>query len=146
MYSQDCTITTINIGIFSSPQKEPCIHVQLLFISFQPSSLSPRQPSVSVCVGAKPSLTLCNPTVACQAPLSKRLSQQECWSGLPFPPPGIFPIQRANLNLRWLLHWQVDSLSLRHLGSSSFCLYRFAYSEYSLKMIYYSFLWLISFI
>ena len=26
-----------------------------------------------------------------QAPLSMGFSQQQCWSGLPFPPPGIFP-------------------------------------------------------
>ena len=32
-------------------------------------------------------------TVACQAPLSKEFSVQEYWSGLPFPTPGIFPIQ-----------------------------------------------------
>ena len=30
-------------------------------------------------------------TVACQAPLSMGLSQQECWSGLPFPFPGDLP-------------------------------------------------------
>ena len=34
-------------------------------------------------------------------------SRQEYWSGLPFPPPGIFPTQGSNLHL---LHWQVDSL------------------------------------
>ena len=30
-------------------------------------------------------------TVACQASLSMELSQQEHWSGLPFPPPGDLP-------------------------------------------------------
>ena len=30
-------------------------------------------------------------TVAHQAPLSMRLSRQEYWSGLPFPPPGDLP-------------------------------------------------------
>ena len=30
-------------------------------------------------------------TVAHQAPLSMELSRQECWSGLPFPPPGDLP-------------------------------------------------------
>ena len=30
-------------------------------------------------------------TVACQAPLSVEFSRQECWSELPFPPPGDFP-------------------------------------------------------
>ena len=29
--------------------------------------------------------------VACQAPLSMGLSQQEYWNGLPFPPPGDLP-------------------------------------------------------
>ena len=27
-------------------------------------------------------------TVPCQAPLFMAFSRQECWSGLPFPPPG----------------------------------------------------------
>ena len=36
--------------------------------------------------------TLCNPrTVAHQAPLSMGFSRQECWSGLPCPPPGDLP-------------------------------------------------------
>ena len=30
-------------------------------------------------------------TVAYQAPLSMGISRQECWSGLPCPPPGDFP-------------------------------------------------------
>ena len=30
-------------------------------------------------------------TVAHQVPLSMGLSQKECWSGLPFPPPGDLP-------------------------------------------------------
>ena len=30
-------------------------------------------------------------TVAHQAPLSIGFSRQECWSGLPFPPPGDLP-------------------------------------------------------
>ena len=30
-------------------------------------------------------------TVACHAPLSMEFSRQECWSGLPFPPPGDLP-------------------------------------------------------
>ena len=30
-------------------------------------------------------------TVACQAPLSIGFSGQECWSGLPCPPPGYCP-------------------------------------------------------
>ena len=54
-------------------------------------------------------------TVAHQAPLSMAFSRQEYWSGLPFPSPGDLPdpgIKLASLTL------QVDSLPLRHLGSS----------------------------
>ena len=35
--------------------------------------------------------TLCDPTVAHQAPLSMGFSRQEYWSGLPCPPPGDLP-------------------------------------------------------
>ena len=36
--------------------------------------------------------TLCDPwTVARQAPLSMGFFRQECWSGLPCPPPGVLP-------------------------------------------------------
>ena len=38
-------------------------------------------------------------TVAHQAPLSMGSSSQEYWSGLPCPPPGIFPTQRLNPGL-----------------------------------------------
>ena len=36
-------------------------------------------------------------TIARQAPLSMGLSQQEFWSGLPFPPPGDIPDPRIKL-------------------------------------------------
>jgi len=49
-------------------------------------------------------------------------SSQECWSGLPFPTPGIFPTQGLNLYLLHLLHWLVDSLPQHHLGSTCTCL------------------------
>ena len=39
------------------------------------------------------------------------------WSGLPFPPPGIFLTQGLNPRLLSLLHWRAHSLSLHHLGS-----------------------------
>ena len=35
--------------------------------------------------------TLCDPTLAYQAPPSLGFSRQECWSGLPFPSPGDLP-------------------------------------------------------
>ena len=45
-----------------------------------------------------------------QAPLSVGFSRHEYWSGLPCPPPGVFPTQGSNLQLSSLLHWQVGSL------------------------------------
>ena len=58
-------------------------------------------------------------TVAHQGPLSMEFSRQDYWSGLPFPTPGHFLIQGSNPHLLSLLHWQVDSLPLSHLGSST---------------------------
>ena len=57
-------------------------------------------------------------TVACQAPLLIGFSRQEYWSGLPCPPPGIFPTQRSNLHLLWLLHCKQILYPLSHLGKN----------------------------
>ena len=57
-------------------------------------------------------------TAARQAPLSMRFSQQEYWSGVPFPPPGVFQTQGSNLHLLPLLHWWVDFLLPAPLGKS----------------------------
>ena len=51
-------------------------------------------------------------TVAHQPPLSMGLTRQECWSGLPYPSPGIKP------GLLCLLHWQSGSLPLAPPGKS----------------------------
>ena len=48
---------------------------------------------VSVCLCVQLHLTLCNP-MDCQAPLAMEFSQQEYWSGLPFPLPGDLPNPR----------------------------------------------------
>ena len=53
-------------------------------------------------------------TVACQCPLSMGFPRQEYWSGFHFLLQEIFLTQESNLHL---LHWQVDSLPLSHLGS-----------------------------
>ena len=53
-------------------------------------------------------------TVAHQAPLSVGFSGQEYWSGLPFPPPGVFQDQGSSPHL---LPWQADSLPPSHRGS-----------------------------
>ena len=61
-----------------------------------------------------------------QSLLSMGFSQQEYWSGLPFPPLGGLPTQRSNSYLLHLLHWQANSLLLSHwrgpLDYSSFAL------------------------
>ena len=47
-------------------------------------------------------------TRAHQAPITMEFSRQEYWSGLPFPPPGIFPTQGSNPDLphcRWILYF-----------------------------------------
>ena len=52
-------------------------------------------------------LTLSNPhglRIAHQAPLSIGSSRQECWSGLPRPPPGDLPDKGVNSHLLGLLH------------------------------------------
>ena len=45
--------------------------------------------------------------VARQAPLSLGFSRQEHWSGLLYPPPGIFPTQGLNTGLLCLIGRQV---------------------------------------
>ena len=71
-----------------------------------------------VCVHAQSCLTLCNPwIVACQTPRLMEFSRQEYWSGVPFPPLGIFLTQGLNICLLNLLQWYLDSLPLSHLGA-----------------------------
>ena len=55
--------------------------------------------------------------LAQQTPLSMGLSQQEYWSGLPFPPLGDLPNPGIKPCLLWFLHWQAHSLPLSHLAS-----------------------------
>ena len=59
-------------------------------------------------------LTLCQLTVAHQAPLSMGFPRQEYWSGLSFPPPG--DLSDPGIKPRSLA-LQADSLPLSHLGS-----------------------------
>ena len=55
-------------------------------------------------------------TVAHQAPLSMRFSQEEFWSELPFPPPGDLPDPGVKFSLLHLLCWQAGSLPLAPPG------------------------------
>ena len=55
---------------------------------------------IFVCVCAQSCLTPQTPwTVGHQTPLPTGFFWQDYWSGLPFPPPGIFPTQGLNLHL-----------------------------------------------
>ena len=64
------------------------------------------------------SLTFAAPwTVAYQVPLSMGFPRQGYWGGLPFHPPGNFWTQGLNPGLLCLLHWQIVSLPLSHMGS-----------------------------
>ena len=80
-----------------------------------------RRNRVRVCVLSSP--TLCYPKdCSHQVPLTMEFSRQEYWSGLPFLLlQGIFLTQGSNQCLFCLLHWQVNSLPLCHLGSPRVC-------------------------
>ena len=73
------------------------------------------KPPMVTCSVAELCLTLCN-HMDCSLPGSfvHGVFRQEYWSGLPFPPPGIFQMQGLNL---YLLRWQVDSLPLAPSGN-----------------------------
>ena len=52
-----------------------------------------------------------------QAPLSMGLSRQECWTGMPCPPPGDLPHPGIKPESPVAPAVQVDSLPLSHQGS-----------------------------
>ena len=58
--------------------------------------------------------------------------RQEHWSGLPFPPLGIFPTQGLTLCLQ---HWQADSLPLSHLGGPELTVEGFIISLLQIKQL-----------
>ena len=63
---------------------------------------------------------VCSPNqVACQAALSKGLSKQEYWSGLPWPPPGDLPDPGIKPASPVSLALQVDSLLAEPPGKPS---------------------------
>ena len=71
-----------------------------------------------LCIVAQQCLTLCN-LLDCSQPVSSvhrifpaSIYQSSCHILLQ----GIFPTQGSNLCVLQFLHWQVDSLPLRHLG------------------------------
>ena len=62
-------------------------------------------------------------TVVFQAPLPMEFPRQEYWNGFHFLLQGIFLTQESNPCLLCLLHWQMDSLPLSHLGSPTMYTY-----------------------
>ena len=56
-------------------------------------------------------------TVAQQTPLSMEFSRQECWSGLPCPPPGDLPSPGVEPVPSVTPSLQADYLLLSHQGS-----------------------------
>ena len=58
-------------------------------------------------------------TLAWSASLSMGCPRQECWSRLPFSPPGDLPNPGIESTSLALLHWQVGSLSLAPPGKPS---------------------------
>ena len=76
------------------------------------TTVPPGKPhSLYVCAG---SLFATPWTMALQAPLCMEFSRQEYWSGLPYPPPGIFPTQGSNPGLP---HCRQILYHLSHQGS-----------------------------
>ena len=60
--------------------------------------------------------------------------RQEYWSGLPFPPPGDLPDPGIE---PCLLHWQVDSSPLSHLGSPNSIVFYNTTEKLKLRVIFY---------
>ena len=73
-----------------------------------------------MCMCAQSRPALCNP-MDCSPPGSSvhGVSQAEILEWVPFPPPGDLPDPGIEPTSLCLLHWQVDSLPPRHLGSPS---------------------------
>ena len=69
----------------------------------------------SACSVAKVCPTLCDPGGCSlpRVPLSMGLSRQECWGGLPFPPPGDPPDSGMELQAP---AWQADSFTTEPPG------------------------------
>ena len=82
---------------------------------FPPKTLFP---NTHTCTHAQSCLTLCNP-MDCSPSGSSVLGilGKNSGVGCYFPLQGIFLTQGSNPCLLHLLHWQVDSLPLHHLGS-----------------------------
>ena len=66
-------------------------------------------------------------TMVFQTPLSMGFFRQGCWSGLPFPPPGIFLTQALNLHLLSLLHCRWIFYHQCHVGSHTITFFFIVY-------------------
>ena len=78
----------------------------------------PHNVCICVCVWSLShvQLSVTPQTATRQAPLSMGISRQEYWNELPFAPPGELTKPGIKPTHLHLLHWQVDTLLLSHLG------------------------------
>ena len=97
--------TLLSLCCSSPPSKSP-IHKECFILCV----------NACMCKLKESYLTLCN-LRDCSLPgyLSMGFSRQECWRGLPFPPPRDLLNPGLNLSLLHLLHWRAHSLPLCHL-------------------------------
>ena len=56
-----------------------------------------------------------------QAPPSMGFSRQGCWSGLPFPPPGVLPKPRNQTHVSCIGRWILYSWTTREPQNGSVC-------------------------
>ena len=70
------------------------------------------------CAQLCPTLLLAHGWQPARLPCPWDFHRQEYWSELPFPPPGDLPHPGIRLvSLASLVHWQADSLPIRHLDN-----------------------------
>ena len=100
------------VACVSCTWKWACVNIYYILKSIQSLSLP-------MCAQLLSHVWLCNPIEyslpgsSVHGILQARILE---WVAMPSFQ-GIFPIQGSNLHLLCLLHWQVDSLPLNHLGS-----------------------------
>ena len=113
-WRQKLTIVTQNITLLPHHQPIKELHTA----PNAPWDSLPHTITLSHCPGLSHIWLFRTPwMVARQAPLSMGFPSKNTEVDCRFLLYGIFPTQGSNLGLLHLLHWQVDSLPLSHLGS-----------------------------
>ena len=92
VFARECVCTSVSTCV--------CMHARA-------GAYACTQTFVYMCALSRVRLSVIPRTVAHQAPLSMGFPRQKYWSGLPFPPPGIFLTQGSNphlLHCGWILY------------------------------------------